>query len=82
MGLEYYTPEINKWRQAHMQARYVILRVLLENAGGVVKLERVTGADGNPDAVVRLDRSKIETEGKRAIGEFLQKLQVRALCGL
>ena len=26
-GLEFYTPETGQWRQAHMQARYVILQV-------------------------------------------------------
>ena len=60
-----------------MQARHVILRVLLETAPGLVSIERTTGSDGKPDVVVRLDRSKIETEGKKAIGDFLQKLQVR-----
>ena len=76
LALEYYTPDINKWRQAHMQARHVILRVLLEHSAGLVSIERTTGADGKPDAVVRLDRSRIETEGKKAIGDFLMKLQV------
>ena len=62
--------------QAHMQARYVILRVLLQEAPGLVTIERVTGSDGYPDATIKLDRSQIETVGKQAIGDFLQKLQV------
>lgn len=62
--------------QAHMQARYVILRVLLEGAGGLVSLERTTGSNGKPDIVVKLDRTKIETLGKKAIGDFLRKIQV------
>ena len=62
--------------QAHMQARYVILRVLLEGASGLVSLERTTGSNGKPDIVVKLDRTKIETLGKKAIGDFLHKLQV------
>ena len=62
-----------------MQARYVILRVLLENAPGLVSIEYTTGSDGNPDILVCLDKTKIESLGKSAIGDFLRKLQVRFL---
>uniref|UniRef100_A0A671VGX2 Dipeptidyl peptidase 3 n=1 Tax=Sparus aurata TaxID=8175 RepID=A0A671VGX2_SPAAU len=76
LGLEFYTPESKSWRQAHMQARFVILRVLLEAGEGLVGLEEVTGQDGKPDARITLDRSKIHTVGKNAIHRFLCKLQV------
>ncbi|XP_051903615.1 dipeptidyl peptidase 3 [Hippocampus zosterae] len=76
LGLEFYTPESKNWRQAHMQARFVILRVLLEAGEGLVGLKEVTGADGKPDALITLDRSKINTVGKDAIHKFLCKLQV------
>lgn len=75
-GLEFYTPETKAWRQAHMNARYVILRVLLEAGGGLVTLNKKTGADGNPDVEVTIDRALIPTVGKLAIGNFLLKLQV------
>ena len=61
-----------------MQARYVILRVLLEAGEGLVSVERITGEDGEPDVIVKLDRSKINSVGKKAIGDFLRKLQVRS----
>ena len=61
-----------------MQARYVILRVLLEAGEGLVSVERITGEDAEPDVVVKLDRSKINSVGKKAIGDFLRKLQVRS----
>ncbi|XP_072517707.1 dipeptidyl peptidase 3 [Salminus brasiliensis] len=76
LGLEFYTPESKSWRQAHMQARFVILRVLLEAGEGLVTLSETTGADGRPDALITLDRSKILTVGKNAIQKFLCRLQV------
>ena len=60
-----------------MQARYVILRLLLEGGGDLVTVERVTGSDGKPDILVKVDRSLIETRGRTAIRDFLTKLQVR-----
>lgn len=76
LALEFYTPESESWRQAHMQARFVILRVLLEAGEGLVTLTETTGTDGQPDALITLDRSKIHTVGKTAIHKFLCRLQV------
>ena len=60
-----------------MQGRYVILQVLLEAGDGLVNVSKSVGDDGQPDLVLHLDRLKIETVGKKAIGDFLRKLQVR-----
>ena len=60
-----------------MQARYVILRVLLEAGEGLVQLCCLTAdTDGKPDILIKLDREKIESVGRPAIGDFLRKLQV------
>lgn len=59
-----------------MQARFVILRVLLEAGEGLVTVTPTTGSDGRPDARVRLDRSKIRSVGKPALERFLRRLQV------
>ena len=59
-----------------MQARYGILQVLLEAGEGLVSVDRTVGEDGQPDLLVSLDRSKINSVGKTAIGDFLRKLQV------
>jgi len=67
LALEFYTPESNKWRQAHMQARFVILNVLRE-AGGIVEIKE--------GPLIILDKSKIETIGRKAIGHFLTKIMV------
>lgn len=78
LGLEFYTPETNEWRQAHMRARYVILRVLLEAGEGLVTIQKIdcSNEDDKPDIKVTLDRSKIATVGKEAIRRFLLALQV------
>lgn len=76
MALEFYSPDTGNWRQAHMNARFVILRVLLEAGDGLVKIEKFAGEDGKPDVRVILDRAKILSVGKPAIGNFLCKLQV------
>lgn len=76
LALEFYTPETANWRQAHMQARFVILRVLLEAGEGLVTVTPTTGSDGRPDARVHLDRSKIRSVGKPALERFLRRLQV------
>uniref|UniRef100_A0A646QCZ7 Dipeptidyl peptidase 3 n=1 Tax=Hemiscolopendra marginata TaxID=943146 RepID=A0A646QCZ7_9MYRI len=75
-GLEMYQPDVQKWGQAHSQARFVIMRVLLEAGQGLINVTKTVGADGKPDLLLTLDRSKINTVGKDAISAFLQKLQV------
>jgi len=76
-GLEFYTPSTKEWRQAHMNARYVILRLLLQLGEDFLKLERIINPkDGEPDVEIRLNRDLISTVGKKKIGEFLLELQV------
>ncbi|KAH3887281.1 dipeptidyl peptidase 3-like [Dreissena polymorpha] len=81
ISLEFYAPETTTWQQPHMNAWFVILRVLMEAGQCFLELCEVTGSDGIPDLVVRLDRQKILTVGKPAIGNFLRKLQVYRATG-
>lgn len=56
-GLEAYSVDANKWLQAHSRARYVILRMLLETAPGLVTIkETVNQDDQKPDLLVTLNR--------------------------
>ncbi|XP_055952448.1 dipeptidyl peptidase 3-like isoform X1 [Argiope bruennichi] len=74
-GLEMYDPKTDSWLQAHSQARFVILQVMLES-GDFVKIEKVTGSDDKPDLLLTVDRSKLASVGKKAVGDFLGKLQL------
>ncbi len=56
--------------------RYVLLNVVLNAGEGFVTVKEVTGEDGQPDLLLSVDRSKLISVGKPAVGEFLQKLQV------
>jgi len=75
LGLEFYTPATKSWRQAHMQARHVILRVLLEAGQDFVTIQRHEEG-GVPTATLRMDKSKIHSVGQPAMHKFLLKLQV------
>ena len=75
-GIEMYSPSSSEWKQAHSQARFVILQVLIDAGEGFVSVKAVTGDDGKPDLLLTMDRTKVESVGKPAIGDFLQKLQV------
>jgi len=75
-GLEMFSPASMEWKQAHCQARFVILRVMLEAGEGFLKVEKLTGKDGQPDLIIKMDWSKVESVGAPAISKFLCQLQV------
>ena len=76
VALETYNPQSQAWGQAHMRARHAILRVMLEDAGGAVKVADVTNIDGRANLQVILDRTRLISHVIPAVGAFLNKLQV------
>ena len=60
-----------------MQARFVILQVLLEAGEGLVTIKKTLDEDGKPNLFAQLDKEKIQSVGREAIGKFLKRLQVR-----
>lgn len=74
IALEFWDPASKKWGQAHMQARYSILKSFLDAGDDFVQFQ-YTQPDYS-DLVIHLDRSKIDTVGKKAVGDYLQKLHV------
>ncbi|PGH30904.1 dipeptidyl-peptidase III [[Emmonsia] crescens] len=79
VALEFWDPKSSKWGQAHMQARYSILRTFLDAGGDFVKL--VHTKDDLSDLEIHLDRSKILSHGRPAVEKYLQKLHVYKATG-
>jgi len=77
LALEFWDPASKKWGQPHMQARYSILKTLL-NAGLV---ELVHTKEDFSDLYVKLDKSKIHSIGHEAIKDYLRHLHIYKASG-
>lgn len=74
VALEFWDPKSQKWGQAHMQARYSILRTFLDAGDDFVQLSYTK--EDLSDLEIHLDRSKILSHGRPAVEKYLQKLHV------
>ncbi|KAF2003272.1 dipeptidyl peptidase-like protein III [Amniculicola lignicola CBS 123094] len=73
-ALEFWDPKSRKWGQAHMQARFSILRTFLN--AGVEFCELEYKKDDLSDLTLRLERSRILSLGRPAVEDYLQKLHI------
>ena len=71
-ALPFYNPKTGNWGQAHMQARFALFSVMLEAGKGFITLDK----DSEGNDIVRMDRTKIESVGRPAVGAFLRKLNI------
>ncbi|KAI1331974.1 peptidase family M49-domain-containing protein [Xylariaceae sp. FL0255] len=72
-GLANFNVEDMKWGQAHSRAHFAMLMCLLRNSDGCVQVEH---DEANNKLTVRVDRSKIVSHGKKALGEMLLRLHM------
>lgn len=73
-ALEFWDPKSRKWGQAHMQARFSILRTFLN--AGVEFCELEYTKDDLSDLTIRLERNRILDLGRPAVDAYLQKLHI------
>jgi dipeptidyl-peptidase-3 len=73
-ALEFWDPKSRKWGQAHMQARFSILRTFLN--AGVEFCQLEWEKDDLSDLTVRLERDRILDLGRPAVDDYLQKLHI------
>ncbi|QDS74412.1 hypothetical protein FKW77_005831 [Venturia effusa] len=73
-ALEFWDPKARKWGQAHMQARFSLLRTFLEAGPEFCALDYTK--DDLSDLTIKLDRNKIISIGRPAVDKYLQKLHV------
>ncbi|KAF2401290.1 dipeptidyl-peptidase III [Trichodelitschia bisporula] len=73
-ALEFWDPKSRKWGQAHMQARYSILRTFLAAGPEFASLD--FEKSDLSDLTVRIERGKILELGRPAVEKYLQQLHV------
>jgi dipeptidyl-peptidase-3 len=73
-ALEFWDPKSRKWGQAHMQARFSILRTFLN--AGVEFCQLEYEKSDLSDLTIRLERDRILDLGRPAVDDYLQKLHI------
>ncbi|KAI1754488.1 peptidase family M49-domain-containing protein [Xylaria castorea] len=72
-GLANFNVESMTWGQAHSRAHFAMLTCLLRNSEGCVQIRH---DQTNRKLAVFVDRSKIASHGKKALGEMLLRLHM------
>jgi len=71
-ALRQFSPENNKWGDPHARGDYAVFRALLD-ADGFMNL---SVDDDNKKVQVQIDRARIASHGRKAIGDLLQKIHI------
>ncbi len=71
--LQNYNVESGKWDQAHIRAHFVLLKCLLTDGKGVMS---VTCNASQSHFTVHVDRSRVTTDSKAALGRMLLRLHM------
>ncbi|KAM7188851.1 Peptidase family M49 domain containing protein [Rhypophila sp. PSN 637] len=74
VSIEFWDPKSQKWGQPHCQARFAILKCFLEAEDDFCKLEYKN--EDLSDLTIKLDRSKVLTSGRKAVGDMLRKIHI------
>lgn len=75
LALEFWDPKSRKWGQAHMQARFSILRAFLDAGNDFCKLD-YSDSENLSDLTIKLDKNKILSHGRPAVEAYLQKVHI------
>ncbi|KAJ5090973.1 hypothetical protein N7532_009657, partial [Penicillium argentinense] len=70
-----YDPENKKWGQVHDQARFGLLRCFIEAGDGFLTISN-SQSDSKRSLTIQLDRAKIATVGRPALGSLIHQLHV------
>lgn len=73
-ALEFWDPKSRRWGQAHMQARYSILKTFLSAGEEFASLDY--SKDDLSDLTIKIERTKIISHGRPAVEKYLQKLGI------
>lgn len=72
-ALENYIEDDQRWGQAHSRAHFAMFRVLLDAGDGFLTVKHKSETN---TLTVHIDRSKVLTHGKPAIGKLLLRLHI------
>ncbi|GES66670.1 hypothetical protein ATETN484_0016021700 [Aspergillus terreus] len=72
-ALEHYSVQNKAWGQVHHQAHFSILKHLLQEGGGVI---HISSDPITSTLTVHIDRTKILSHGKPALGRYLCRLHI------
>ena len=74
VALEFWDPKSRKWGQAHMQARFSILKTFLNAGDDFTALEHTK--EDLSDLNIKVNKHKILSHGRPAVEKYLQKLHI------